>query len=77
MGADSQNQTTAPNCPSCSAPWDDRNIQVWDVDGRDQCEDGRFEPPTFSMKIQCRSCGVAWFRGEYMHSNYGEDYDNE
>lgn len=63
---------SAPDCPNCKAPWTPKNLCVWDVDDRDQCEDGRFEPPTYSAKIWCVECKHEWFRVEQAYVEYGE-----
>ncbi len=59
-------------CAWCSAPWSTKNIKIWDVDGRDQCESGRFESPTYSITIKCHSCGKEMYRKEGVNSSYGE-----
>lgn len=59
-------------CPFCHAPWSEENVKVWDVDSADQCESGRFEPPTYSISIKCHSCKREMYRKEGAHASYGE-----
>lgn len=58
-------------CPFCGTPWSAENIRVFDVDSADQCESGRFEPPTYSISITCHSCEREMYRKEGAHAGYG------
>jgi hypothetical protein len=51
-------------CPFCSAPWSEENITLVDADISDECEDGRFGPPTCTIIITCHSCKRNLFRKE-------------
>ncbi len=62
-------------CGKCSAVLTGEDICVWDVDSSDQCEDGRFESPTYSMRIKCHSCGTELYRVEQANSDYYERRD--
>lgn len=57
-------------CPFCSTPWSEENIYVWDVDSADQCDSGRFEPPTYSISIKCHSCKREMYRKEGAYAEY-------
>jgi hypothetical protein len=59
-------------CPFCSAPWSEENIKIWDLDSADQCESGRFGPPTYSISIVCHSCKREMYRKEGADARYGE-----
>lgn len=57
-------------CPFCSAPWSAENIRVWEVDSSDQCDSGRFEPPTYSISIKCHKCEREMYRKEGAYAGY-------
>ena len=57
-------------CPFCSAPWTEENIHIWDVDSANQCDSGRFEPPTYSISIKCHACKREMYRKEGAHASY-------
>lgn len=57
-------------CPFCSTPWSEENIYVWNVDSADQCDSGRFEPPTYSISISCHSCKREMYRKEGAYAEY-------
>lgn len=59
-----------PICCFCSAPWSDENLHVWDVDSADQCESGRFEPPTYSVSIKCHECKREMYRKEGAYAGH-------
>jgi hypothetical protein len=59
-------------CGLCAAELGIANICVFDVDGADQCEDGRFESPTYSLTIKCHACRKELLRLEHANSDYGE-----
>lgn len=59
-------------CGHCSQELNGYNVCVFRVDGRDQCEDGRFESPTYSLVIKCHVCGKELLRQEHENSDYGE-----
>lgn len=57
-------------CPFCSTPWSEENVRVWDVDSADQCDSGRFGPPTYSISIFCHSCKREMYRKEGRDASY-------
>jgi len=59
-------------CPICAAPFSEDTFRIYDVDGSDECEDGRFGPPTYSIKIACTWCKTEFFHKEDAISSYGK-----
>lgn len=51
-------------CPFCSAPWNESNIRLYDLDAADQCASGRFEPENCTVSIVCHSCEREMYRKE-------------
>lgn len=64
--------TAALKCGVCDTALSSQNICVFNVDGADQCEDGRFESPTYSLSIKCHACKNELFRQEHSNSDHGE-----
>jgi hypothetical protein len=62
-------------CPLCKAPFSYSDFHIFDVDGADQCEDGRYGPPTYSISIVCHSCLREVLRLENLESEYGDPAD--
>ena len=60
----------APNCIWCDAPWSDDNVRLSDVDGADQCEDGRFGPETATVIIVCHTCRREMWRKDNIENCY-------
>jgi hypothetical protein len=58
-------------CPFCSAPWSEENIRVWNIDSADQCDSGRYDPPTYSISISCHACGREMYRKEGAYTENG------
>lgn len=60
-------------CPNaeCTETLLSEDIHVFAVDAADQCDDGRFEPPTYSISIVCHSCGCEIHRQDGCHAEYG------
>lgn len=51
-------------CPFCSAPWNESNIRLYDVDASDQCDSGRWDPPNCTISIVCHACEREMYRKE-------------
>ena len=51
-------------CVFCNTPWDESNIQLYDLDAADQCASGRFDPENCTVRIVCHSCGREMYRKE-------------
>lgn len=56
--------TFRPLCIWCSAPWDDSNIQLHDLDASDHCASGRFYPEQCTISIVCHECKREMYRKE-------------
>jgi hypothetical protein len=50
------NDTPKILCPFCSAPWNDSNVRLYDLDAGDHCASGRFYAEECSVKIVCHAC---------------------
>jgi hypothetical protein len=51
-------------CVFCSAPWDESNIRLYDLDAADQCASGRFDAENCTVSIVCHACGREMYRKE-------------
>lgn len=51
-------------CPYCHAPWNETNIELYDLDAGDHCESGRFYPECCTIDITCHACGKLMYRKE-------------
>lgn len=57
-------------CPFCSAPWSDKNLELYDLDAGYHCDSGRFYSESVSVKITCHACNQLMYQKDGVSCNY-------